>query len=201
MHLLVRVSGPCHPLGDLPYPSQRKRRLFRLAIVSFAIGRCCSDPFKASCYGISPSVRSPPTSPPFSPPNPSSLPYSPCHLSPRAGAADRRSFQSRVSFVFHFGKGITALLATAALSPLIPRRGPGSATTVQGQGQEHTNRDEEPGREHGEPDPVACRKRARAGPCRSLGAWPSTNLGKATTLPQRAAPLPPMRQSRPLGAS
>lgn len=68
------VSAVPAPLGDLPYPLRRKRRLFRLAIVSFAIGRRCSDPI--SHLSLHPSAYPPPP------------PYSPTHISsplPRPG--------------------------------------------------------------------------------------------------------------------
>lgn len=98
----TRSLAPCRrsllPLGDLPYPPWRKRCLFRLAIVSFAIGRCCSDPTNQS---VSPSARDPqPPNPPYSPLK--APPPPPPPASPRGAEAE---FPIQVSYVSLPGRG------------------------------------------------------------------------------------------------
>lgn len=117
------VSALPAPLGDLPYPSRRKRRLFRLAIVSFAIGRRCSDPI--SNLSLHPSAY-PPT-PLFT--NPYLLPPA----SPRVVIAE---FPIQVSFVFLSGRDHRCSQRSHARSLILaPCPGP---RLWQGQGRERT---------------------------------------------------------------
>lgn len=181
----TRSLAPCRrsllPLLAI-YPTRREET----SLVSFGhrVVRdrpvCCSDPI--SLVSLHPSA--PPT-PPYSPPTS----ISPLRLPlprPRGG---RGGVSNPGKLCFPAGEGL--LIHYSSARTPAPLSSPLARVRARGRGRDENARPRPGTRKEStvSRNQVACRKRARAVPCRSPGAGPATNLGSAHH-PRRAAPPP-----------